>query len=455
MKGARELALDALIRIEQDGAYSNLAVGRLLEAHSLSRKDAALMTELVYGTIQRKNTLDFYVSRFVADSARRLEPWVAHLLRLSFYQLVYLDRIPPHAAVNEAAAIAKKRGHKGIAGLVNAVLRRALREPERLKLPERLPPAAQIALAHSHPEWLVARWMRQFGEETARRICEANNAPPQPAIRVNPLRASRDALLERLRRDGIAARPSAIAPAGIVLGDGGPPAAHPGFAEGLFSIQDESSMLAAELLAPEPGMTVLDCCAAPGGKTAHIAEKMENRGIVIANDLHPRKIRLIEQQLERLGITCVRTETGDAAMLPGRFAPASFDRILLDAPCSGFGVIRRKPDLKWRKREADIAAIAALQAKLLDAAAGLLKPGGLLVYSTCTLEREENEEQVAAFLARHPDFAPDEGAAERLPALRASFGGPGMLRLFPHDFGSDGFFFAALRKRSFQDGSGL
>lgn len=449
MKGARELALDALLRIEKDKAYSNLTVNRLLNDHPLSRHDAALVTELVYGTIQRKNTLDFYISRFVSGSTDRLSPLVLQLLRLSFYQLVYLDRIPPHAAVNEAVNIAKKRGHKGIAGLVNAVLRRALREPERMRIPDGLAAARAISFAHSHPEWLVERWIRQFGEETAVRICEANNTPPRQAIRVNPLRASRQDVLDELLRAGITARLSDIAPAGIVVDGGGHLAGQAGFKRGAYSIQDESSMLVAEVLAPEPGMTVLDCCAAPGGKTAHIAEKMGDRGTVVANDLHPRKIRLIRQQAERLGLASVRAEAGDAADLPDRYEPESFDRILLDAPCSGFGVIRRKPDLKWTKKEEDIAAISALQAALLDAVAGLLKPGGVLVYSTCTLEREENEDQVRGFLARHPEFSPDATAADRLPALRSSFVQPGMLRIFPHDFGSDGFFIAALRKRSF------
>lgn len=455
MKGTRELALDALLRIEADRAYSNLALNRLLQDHPLSRKDAAFVTELVYGTIQRKNTLDFHISRFVSGSMAKLAPWVRQLLRLSFYQMVYLDRIPPHAVVNEAVSIAKKRGHRGIAGLVNAVLRRATREPERLALPANLPPVKAISLEHAHPEWLVARWIDQFGEADTRRICAANNTPPKTAIRVNALRSNRDDVLAELRQGGVDARPSAIASAGIVAESGGHLAGLPGFAHGLFSVQDESSMLVADLLDPQPGMTVLDCCAAPGGKTTHIAEKMADRGTVLAFDLHPHKVGLIRKQAERLGLSCVQARAGDAAALPKQFASGTFDRILLDAPCTGFGVIRRKPDLKWTKTEADIAAIRSVQATLLDAAAGLLKPGGLLVYSTCTLEREENEDQVAAFLDRHPEFAPDETAADRLPALRDSFPAPGLLRILPHEYGSDGFFMAALRKGVFQQGNTL
>lgn len=445
----RELAMDALVRVEKEKAYSNLLLNQILHSRELSRSDAGLLTELVYGTIQRLNTLDYYISRFLSKGLGKLEPWVKNLLRLSFYQLVYLDRIPAHAAVNEAVTIAGRRGHKGISGMVNAVLRNALRKPEELRIPPGLPAKETIALECSHPEWLVERWLEQFGERTTRDICESNNIAPHASIRVNGLRTTRDQLLTQLRDQGYIANPSAIAPDGIVVENGGNMALTSGFESGLYSIQDESSMLVAEMLAPAAGMTVLDCCAAPGGKTAHIAEKTGDQGIIYAFDIHDHKRKLIDAQAQRLGLRSIQTGVLDAAKLPERFAPAAFDRILLDAPCSGLGVIRRKPDLKWTKSPADIADISRMQDELLSAVSGLLKPGGILVYSTCTLEREENEGAIERFLAGHREFVLDNLADQRLPELQNRFISPGILRLLPHYYGSDGFFIAAMRKQAF------
>ncbi len=438
--------MDALVRVEREKAYSNLVLNQLMNKHELTRSDAGLVTELVYGTIQRMNTIDYYLSRFVSKGISKLEPWVRQLLRISCYQLIYLDRVPPHAVVNEAVKIAGKRGHKGISGMVNAVLRSSLRRPEELKLPVGLPAAQEIALTHSHPVWLVERWLNQFGVELTRAICEANNLPPSTSIRVNQTRISAEALIEELAEQGYDAARSEIAPSGLIVQGGGNLALADGYAGGRYSIQDESSMLVAELLAPEPGMRVLDCCAAPGGKTTHIAEKMADEGEVLAFDIHAHKKRLIEAQADRLGLRSIAAEAMDARQLGQRFEPGTFDRILLDAPCSGLGVIRRKPDLKWTKTAEDIAAVSAIQRELLDTVAPLLRPGGLLVYSTCTLEADENEHRVDAFLAAHPDFVCDESAAERLPKLAEHFIRPGMLRLLPHHYQSDGFFITVLSK---------
>ncbi|MCZ8520200.1 MULTISPECIES: 16S rRNA (cytosine(967)-C(5))-methyltransferase RsmB [Paenibacillus] len=445
----REAALDVLVRTEQDRSYSNLLLHQTLQKYKLSRPDAGLATEIVYGTLQRLNTIDYFLESFVSKGLSKLEPWVRSLLRLSFYQLYYLDRVPDHAVTNEAVGIARRRGHQGISGMVNGVLRSVLRRRTELVLPEGLPAAKRIALSASHPEWLVRRWIAQFGEEAAQRLCEANNEPPRVSLRVNTRRLSREALIERLRGEGFEAEPSPLAPAGVIVRGGGNMALTQDYADGVYSIQDESSMLVAEWVDPQPGERVLDCCAAPGGKTAHLAEKMEGRGEIVACDVHEHKQGLIREQAERLGHESITTLTADARRLPEHYAPESFDRILLDAPCSGLGVIRRKPDMKWTKTEAELGGICAIQQELLEAVHGLVKPGGVLVYSTCTVEPSENGEAVRAFLARHPEFVPDAPPPSAVPAGQEAASADGAsVQIMPYDYGSDGFYIARLRKRA-------
>ncbi len=451
----RELALDTLVKVAETGAYSNLQLNRALQDAQLQRADAALATELVYGTIQRQLTLDHWLSKFAAKGLHKLEPWVHQLLRMSAYQLLYLDRIPAHAAVNEAVTIAKRRGHQGISGMVNGILRSIDRNRAELTVSaiNDKDPVARIALRHSYPEWLVQRWIEAYGAEAAEAICAAGNEPPHASLRINPLREVREEALRQLTEQGFDASASAIAPAGIAVRRGGNLADTEGFREGKWTVQDESSMLVAEVASPQPGMQVLDCCAAPGGKSTHLAELMEGKGKVWANDLHPHKAPLIEAQAERLGLSNIEVITGDAGALDERFKKSSMDVILLDAPCSGFGVIRRKPEIKWTKTAGDVAEIAAIQRRLLRTAAHLVKPGGTLVYSTCTIEKAENEQQVTAFLSEHPEFELDAGWPEAVlrplrqaGAIDDSF--KGQAQLLPQHFDSDGFYIARMRKRA-------
>lgn len=444
-KGAREIALDVLNRVEQHKSYSNLELKHVLERGELRAPDAGLVTELVYGTIQRRLTLDEVLAHFVRG--KKVQLWVRNLLRLSLYQIRYLDRIPARAAVHEAVEIAKRRGHQGIASMVNGVLRNVLRQPD---VWERLPEgnaARRLAVEESHPEWLVRRWIETYGEAETRAICASNNRPPRASVRVNTLKLTRDELLERLREEYPDAAPSPLSPHGILF-PGGHAAGTRWFREGYFTVQDESSMLVAPALAVQPGMRVLDACAAPGGKTTHLAELMQNRGEIVASDVHPHKRELIAENADRLGISIITPITSDALELPDRGLGA-FDRILLDAPCSGFGVIRRKPDLKWNKTPADVEAIADLQYRLLERVAGMLAPGGLLVYSTCTIEPEENQSVVRRFVAEHPEFALDETLAQDLPtAARERLDGrAGYVQVLPHHFDSDGFFIARLKRK--------
>ncbi|WP_110932277.1 16S rRNA (cytosine(967)-C(5))-methyltransferase RsmB [Paenibacillus bouchesdurhonensis] len=454
---ARDTALHVLTEVEQEGAYSNLLLNSALQKSGLTGAEAGLATELVYGTISRRNTIDYYLEQFVAKGMAKLQPWVRNLLRLSFYQIFYLDRIPPHAAVNEAVNIAKRRGHQGISGMVNGVLRNVLRRKDELKLPKDLSPARRIALEHSHPEWLVSRWIEQYGEKTAEEICRVNNESPPVSVRINGTRITRDELMQKMEEQGLKVAASRVSPDGIIVLSGGNMALTGWYRDGLLSIQDESSMLVAEAVAPEAGMSVLDCCAAPGGKTCHMAERMKGEGQIIANDIHPHKAKLIEDQAARLQLGNVQALSGDALELDKHFAPESFDRILLDAPCSGLGVIRRKPDLKWVKTPEDITEITKMQRNLLDRASTLLKPGGVLVYSTCTIEPSENEEMVKQFLDRHTEFelAPKLPEWQRFSQkvsreneeieINAETIG---LQILPQHYHSDGFYIARLTKRA-------
>ena len=444
---AREIALDVLVKVEQQGAYSNLLLNSSLQKSALSREDTGLVTELVYGTISRMNTLDYVLTEFVSKGIAKLQPWVRNLLRLSLYQLMYLDRIPSHAAVNEAVNIAKKRGHQGISGMVNGVLRSVLRAGDLPVIPKDLSQEERISLQYSHPLWLVRRWITEYGVDTAESICAANNEPPAVSVRVNTTMISREALLNEMIEQGLQASASEVSPFGIVVKGGGNLALSSWYRDGYLSVQDESSMLVAEAVAPEPGMRVLDCCAAPGGKTAHMGELMKDEGYIYANDLHSHKAKLIADQAQRLGLECVVTGSADALELEHTLQHDSFDRILLDAPCSGLGVIRRKPDLKWRKQPEDVISVASLQVELLQSVSKLLKPGGVLVYSTCTTEQTENGDVVAAFLKQNPDFKSVTFSSPLWERLEGTALGRGEgIQLLPHHYGSDGFYISRLQR---------
>jgi 16S rRNA (cytosine967-C5)-methyltransferase len=441
----RQAACSVLLRIQKDGSYADQLMDRELAGGQLAGPDRGLFAELVFGVLRRQGTLDHILTGLLDQPLAKLEPQVLILLRLGLYQLIYLDRIPPSAAVNESVNLAKLAIPRA-SGLINAVLRNYLRHKETVTFPDPVAtPAASIAARHSHPEWLVKLWFSQLGEEETERLAEAASCQPPLTLRANTLRTMRDDLLNKFADNGITASACTFSPLGIRVEGRHSITGLPGFREGLFVVQDEASQVASILLDPQPEERVLDACAAPGGKATHLAQMMDNRGELLAMDVSATKLPLILETAQRLGIAIIGTRVAD--LLKSDAFPANvFDRILLDAPCSGLGVIRRNPEAKWRLLPADITRLAANQKLMLANAARMLKPGGALLYSTCSTTLEENEQVVQDFLSHHPGFVL-ENLNELFPAMGELFTPQGMFRAWPHRHAMDGFFAARLRKR--------
>ncbi|MEQ6375276.1 16S rRNA (cytosine(967)-C(5))-methyltransferase RsmB [Bacillaceae bacterium S4-13-56] len=441
----RELALDILVRVATQSGYSHLLIDQTLKKNRMDSRDKGLLTEIVNGTIQRRNTLDYYLQPFLQKN-KKLEPWVQWLLYMSIYQMIYLDRVPQHAIVHEAVTIAKKKGHKGIASLVNGILRNAQRKGFP-SLEQMTDPMERLSIETSHPLWLIQRWIEQYGFEIVKEMCFENLGRPSLSLRVQTLRMNREKVIEKLKNDGIEAKASELSPYGIRVEDGSV-LHHPLFTEGYLLVQDESSMLVAPFLRPIKGETVVDACAAPGGKATHIAEQMQDEGVIYAYDLHQSKVKKIEQNAKTLQLSIIRAKQSDSRQLKDHHQPESIDRLLLDAPCSGLGVIKGKPEIKYQKSEEDIRQLSKVQLELLEAVAPLVKVGGTLLYSTCTVDRQENEGTVSRFLEQHSEYIVDPNWIKEIPSLLKK--GKGLsesgLQIFPQDFHSDGFFMVVLIK---------
>ena len=435
----RELAMQVLQKVHVEGAYANVVLVETLREVQLSERDRRFLTELVYGVTKAGASLDYMIGRYVAD-LRKAQPAIRELLRLGFYQIFCMDRVPPSAACNTAVELAKKHGRRGAESFVNGVLRAALREPERAAFPDGRD-ARSLALRTWHPQWMVERWIRTYGYERTEELCRCNNTSAPLSMRVNTLRTNRDALMEQLAAAGAQVRVSAWVPDGIVLDAHGALDELAALREGLAQVQDESSMLVAHILGAEPGMTVIDACAAPGGKTTHIAQRMENRGRILAFDIYEEKIRRIERNAKRLGISIIEAHLSDACEIGAVYAGQA-DRVLVDAPCSGLGVLRRKPDARWKKSARDAKTLPSLQHAILESAAQTVKKGGVLVYSTCTMEECENAAVVNAFLETHTDFALEE-TGRFLPVQKTA---ERMVQIMPEADGPDGFFIARMRR---------
>jgi 16S rRNA (cytosine967-C5)-methyltransferase len=436
---ARLAAFEILRRVEEEGAFASVLLAA--SDKEMRSDDRALAYELVMGVLRWQLWLDHSIEHYSGRSAAKLDAPVRRALRMGLYQLRRLSRIPASAVVNESVNLAYHARLRSAGGLINAVLRRATREPE-------FDPAAsisdwveRIAVETSHPVWLIERWSRAFGFEETENFARANNESPPVAFRLTAKTVEGASVLERLREAGASLTLSQIAPHAWRI-EGAGPLVRELAREGLLYLQDEASQLVAHVLDAQEGERVLDVCAAPGSKTTHIASRTQNEALIVAGDLYEHRLRTVREACARQGVKNVRTVSYDATRaLP--FGGELFDRVLVDAPCTGTGTLRRNPEIRWRITASDIAELSARQKLILYHASRMVRHGGRLVYSTCSIEREENEATVAAFLAENSDFKPD---ATRLPQSLLTV--DGAARTWPQRDGVDGFFIAAFERRS-------
>lgn len=444
MAGARRIAVDVLVRIHRDGGFSNIVLDTALRENTLSAADKALVSRLVYGVTERRLTVDYVLGNFCTMKPTKMHPVVVEILRTGVYQLLYMDKIPASAAVNEAVKLTKAMGQYKASGMVNAVLRNVDRQRDTLF--DRLPRGVQgDAVRYSVPADLVAYWRRTYGDEMTNGLLSEVNVPPPQYVRVNTLKISVEEFTGRLTDANVPFMVHPDLPAGIHIPAGIDWKGLAKIEENWYYYQDTASQYCCFALGAKPQERIADVCAAPGGKSFTVAQYMQNNGKILAGDMYPAKCETIETRAEQFGISCIQTVVRDASKPVPAALVGQFDRVLCDAPCSGFGVIRRKPEIRY-KPLAEFADLPKLQLEILSRAAEMVKNGGVLQYSTCTLRVEENEQVTAAFLKTHPDFVP-----QILP-LDSCFDKAGIepthqITLFPHIHQTDGFFIASFRKK--------
>lgn len=435
----RKLAVKILNRVLNEGAYSNIILSKELNETELNDKDKALLTEIVYGVLRRKKTLDVIIANFVKD-IKLMDKNILNILRVAIYQMNFLDKIPTYAACNEAVEEAKEISESD-SKLVNGILRSFTKNPDDINVPGNK--IDEYAYKFSFEPWMIRLLIKQYGENVAKKIMSGLNTVPKISIRVNELNSDYDEVYEKLEEMEYEISEGVICPEAINIKGGKSIENNPLFKAGKITVQDESAMLVSPLLDIEKEMTVVDLCSAPGGKTTHISEILGNTGKVLAFDIHESKLGLIKENCERLGITNVTTMVQDATKLNAELV-GSVDRVLIDVPCSGLGIIRKKPEIKWNKKRNDLREIVPIQREIMNNAWQYLKQGGVMIYSTCTLNKEENEENIEWFVNTHKDCEIKRifvGKQDNLVYSREGF-----LTVMPNE-NMDGFFIAKLEKR--------
>lgn len=438
---ARMAAVEVLQQVFDNDAYTNIAVNKYLRGIKLEEQERRFFTELVYGTVKAVGSIDWYLGHCLTRPINKLDAVVRSILRVSAFQLLYLEKIPQSAACNEAVKMARYYSHEGSAKFVNGVLRNLLRKMPEIKLPdENTQTADYLAVKYFHPRWLIKKWLKQYGMADTINLCSFNNSAATLCLRVNTLKTSRDDLMELLQKSGAETEKSQWSEDGILCKK--MPALNDVFAElgSSIYVQDESSMLVADVVTPQPGETIIDLCSAPGGKTTHLAQRMGNKGRIIAGDIHEHKIKLINENAQRLGINIIEAGVRDASVLDESLLGKA-DRVLVDAPCSGLGVLRRRAEARWRKNKNELKIFPPLQLQILNNASKYVKNDGLLVYSTCTIEQAENHYLIKEFLTANPQWS---YAGFKHPLTGEHIN---ELQLLPQQDKIDGFYICALKRK--------
>ena len=442
---SRQIAFLALQDIYQKQAYTDIALDRFLRQAKINKADRGLACELVYGIVRRRRTLDALIDSLCKKKADRQPPKLRIILHIGLYQLRYLSQVTESAAVNTSVDLAKNNGLGKLAGVVNGLLREYLRissNTDPLVLPTN--PVTKLGILHSFPDWIVQTWLKQLEEPEVDRLCNWFNQSPAIDLRVNILKTSIEEVETALLKAGVSVSRLPYLPQALrITGGTGAIQKLPGYQEGWWIVQDSSAQLVTHLLDPQPGETVIDACAAPGGKTTHIAELMQDRGTIIACDRDAKRLRKVRSNAQRLNLSSIQTCVGDSLKLE-QFKEKS-DRVLLDAPCSGLGTLHKRPDIRWRQTPDKIEELSRLQTDLLEQVANWIKPKGVLVYATCTLNPLENEQVIQSFLSSHPHWSIEVPSSFRESYFATS---EGWFKIFPQKYNMDGFFLVRLKKQS-------
>jgi len=443
----RDIATNIVMDVTQEEAYNNIALKKALQQYNeITIQDKAFITEIVNGTLRNILYIDYIIEQFSSVKLSKIKPLLLNIMRIAVYQIKFMDRVPDSAACNEAVKISKKRGHTALSGFVNGVLRNIIRNKDSIKLPdENKEPIKYLSVVYSYPEWMVAKFLEEHNYSFVKELCIKNNSAPDVTIAVNTLKISTEALKEKLENEKVTVEDGKYLKNALHISRTSDLSNLKAYNEGYFHVQDEASQLAIQVLDPQEEDYIIDVCSAPGGKSLICAEKMNNKGIIKARDIYPHKLTLIEESAKRLGIDIIQTQNWDATLLDNDNI-ARADRVLIDAPCSGFGLIRKKSDIKLKKKVEDIKNLQQIQRKILTVCSEYVKLKGVLVYSTCTMSKEENSDNINWFVENFPFELEDISALlpENIDNTTAK---QGYIQLYPNINDTDGFFIARLRRK--------